>query len=78
MDERAVALDLAGEEGLEGARGFGGDLEVERCVGLWLRGGGEDLRGGAGEAVGVVEESEGVDRLVREGVGASDGEGPSI
>lgn len=41
-----------------------------------MRGGGEDLRGGLGEGLSVVEEGEGVDVVLGEGVGAGDGEGP--
>lgn len=78
MDQRTVALDLVGEERGEGARCVAGDCDVEGRVGGGLRGGGEDLRRGIGEGLRVVEEGEGVDVVLGEGMGAGDGEGPRI
>lgn len=45
VDQRAVALDLAVEEGLDASGRIGGDFDVERGVGGGLSGIGEDLRG---------------------------------
>lgn len=45
VDQRAVALDLAAEEGLKASRGVGGYFDVERGVGGGLSGIREDLRG---------------------------------
>ena len=42
-----------------------------------MRSGRENLCGGVGKSMGVVEEGEGVDDVVGEGMGTGDGEGPS-